>query len=220
MTEEEQIEAIKKWWQRYGTLITVALSLFLLAISSYKYWAWHQNKIKVQASVAYEHLMVAFSNHDNKAVKSYANQLISEYGNTVYAHTARLALAKLYVTHNHLSKAQPLLTDVADHAPVKALQQVARIRIARLLTAQKQYDAALTELTKIDEIAYMPVVNELRGDIYTATGQYQQAIGSYKQAMVAVKTQGIGNLYLEMKKNELAALTESRNQQKSSVQAA
>lgn len=211
MTEEEQLEAIKKWWQRYSTLITVILSVILLGLSSYKYWLWHQEKVNAQASNAYEHLMVAFSNHDNKSVKAYANQLITDYGNSVYAHAARLTLAKQFVTHEHLDKAKEMLEFVAENSPMEALKQVAKIRIARLLVAQKNYDKALLELSSIDDSAYMPVVNELKGDIFAATGKYQQAIGSYKEAITAVRTQGIGNLYLEMKTNELAALAQSES---------
>lgn len=218
MTEEEQLEAIKKWWARYSTLITVVLSLVLLSISGYKYWQWHQVKVNTQASNTYEHLMVAFSNHDNKAVKSYANQLVNEYGQTVYAHAARLTMAKLYVSQDHYDKALETLKVVANNSPLKALKQVARIRIARLLAAEKSYDDALTELTSVDDVAYLPVVNELKGDIFVATGQYKQAIVSYKEAITAVRTQGMGNLYLEMKTNELAALSQAVNAQKNSAQ--
>lgn len=210
MTEDEQIEAIKKWWQCYGTLITVVISLLLLMISGYKYWSWHQAKVKTQASTAYEQLMVAFSNQDNKAVKSYARQLTGEYNTTVYAHAARLILAKLYVSQEQYDKARENLAYVAEHAPMKSLQQIAHIRAARLLTAKQSYEKALAELALVDEKNYLPLVNELKGDIFTATGQYQKAIASYKEAMEGVHTQGIGNLYLEMKTSELAALTQSK----------
>lgn len=220
MTEEEQLEAIKKWWARYSTLITVVLSLVLLSISGYKYWQWHQVKVNTQASNTYEHMMVAFSNHDNKSVKSYANQLVNEYGQTVYAHAARLTMAKLYVSREHYDKALETLKIVANNSPLKALKQVARIRIARLLAAEKSWDDALTELTSVDDTAYMPVVNELKGDIFAATGQYQQAIVAYKEAITAVRTQGMGNLYLEMKTNELAALSQAVNARTSPAQTA
>ncbi len=211
MTEEEQLEAIKKWWHKHSTLITIVLSVILLIISGYKYWHWHQDKVVTQASNSYEHLMVALSNQDNKNVKSYANQLIKEHSHTIYAHAARLTLAKLYVNEGNLSKASELLDYVANNCPMKPLRDVARIRTARLYTAQKSYDKALTELNKVDDLVYIPVVNELKGDIYTETGQYQQAINYYKKAISEVRTQGMGNLYLEMKTNELAALAQSVN---------
>ncbi|MCE3043815.1 tetratricopeptide repeat protein [Legionella sp. 16cNR16C] len=219
MTEEEQLEAIKKWWNRYSTRITIVLSIILLAVSAYKYWNWHVEKVNIQASNAYEHMMVAYSNKDNKSIKSYANDLITNYSETVYADAARMILAKLLTSHNHFGKARTMLEDVASHSKMKALKQVARIRIARLLVAEKNYDKALEELTSVDDAAYMPVINELKGDIFAATGHYQQAITSYKEAITEVRTHGIGNLFLEMKTNELAALSQS-SVSKSNLQAA
>ncbi|MCC5015970.1 MULTISPECIES: YfgM family protein [unclassified Legionella] len=220
MTEEEQLEAIKKWWNKYSNVITVILSLVLLTVAGFKYWNWHESKMSMQASNAYEHLMVAFSNQDNKGVRSYANQLMNEYSDTVYADAARLALAKLFVTREKYEKARENLDYVAKNSKMTALKQVAKIRIARLFAAEKAYDKALAELTTIDDMAYMPVVNELKGDIYAATGKYQQAIVSYKEAITEVRTNGMGNLFLEMKTNELAALTQSMKTKNNALQAA
>lgn len=220
MTEAEQLEAIKKWWQRYSNIILVVLSVIMLTISGFKYWNWHEDKITQQASSAYEHLMLAFSNQDNKGVRAYANQLTTDYGNTVYADAARLTLAKLYVLREKYSKAEAELDHVATHSKMVTLQQVAKIRLARLLAAEKSYDKALAELTKVENSAYLPVVNELRGDIYAATGQYQQAVLSYRKAISEVQKHGMGNLFLEMKTNELAAMAQSMKISDKKVQAA
>ncbi|CEK10631.1 YfgM family protein [Legionella hackeliae] len=220
MTEDEQLEAIKKWWQKYNSVITVVLSIVLLIVAGYKYWSWHQYKVSMQASSAYEHMMVAFSNQDNKSVRAYANQLINDYGQTVYADAARLTLAKLYVGYDKYAKARENLEYVANHSKMLSLKQVAKIRIARLFAAEKAYDKALAELTQVNDETYMPVVNELRGDIYAATGKYQQALNSYKEAITAARTNGMGNLFLEMKTNELAALTQSMRKEDGNLQAA
>ena len=211
MTETEQLEALKKWWKRYNNIITITLSVILLLISGYKYWNWHQEKINQQASMTYENLMLAFSNQDNKGVRGYANQLLKDYADTVYSDAARLTLAKLYVLQEKYPKAKEALSYVANHSKMPTLQQLAKIRLARLLAAEKSYDQALKELSTVDGNAYMPVVNELRGDVYAATGQYQQAVLSYKKAIVEAQTHGMGNLLLEMKTNELASKTQSMN---------
>jgi predicted negative regulator of RcsB-dependent stress response len=209
MTEDEQLQAIKTWWQQHSRLISIILSVILLTISGYKYWHWHQEKLTAQASNTYENLMVSFSNKDKKRIKAYANHLISDYNTTIYADAARLTLAKLYVNTKNFAKAQGLLEHVANHSTLPSLKQVAKLRIARLLVAQKDYDKAMIELTAVDDKAYMPIVDEIKGDIYAATKQYQLAMSSYKDAMDAVRMQGMGNLYLEMKANEVAALTQS-----------
>ena len=220
MTEEEQLEAIKKWWNKYSNIITVVLSVILLVFAGFKYWNWHHDKISAQASNAYERMMLAFANQDNQSVQSYANQLIKDYSKTVYADAARLTLAKLFVTDDNYPKARESLEYVANHSKMPALRQVAKIRIARLFAAEKAYDKALAELASIVDTAYMPVINELKGDIYTATGQYQKAIVAYKEAITEVRTNGMGNLFLEMKTNELAALSQSMNTEDAALQSA
>ena len=93
MTEEEQLESIKKWWKQYGNLVSILLLLILFSIAGYRYWSWHQAKLTQQASIAYEHMMVALSNQNNKTVRSYANELIHEHNGSVYADAAHMTLA-------------------------------------------------------------------------------------------------------------------------------
>lgn len=208
-TEEEQLESIRNWWKRHSSALMLVFSLVLLGFSGYKYWNWHQEKILSEASNAYEQMMIAFSNQNNKAVKAYAHQIINNYSQTVYADVARMTLAKLFVEKNKYSQAKKALTEVAYNSKMAALKQVAKIRIARLLLVEKGYEGALQELAVLDDKAYMPLINELKGDIYAATGHFQQAILSYKEAISEVGTHGMGNLFLEMKTNELAAMTKA-----------
>ena len=209
MTETEQIEVIKKWWEKYNNIITILLSLILLSVAGFKYYHWHQDKITEQASMAYEHLMLAFSNQDNRGVRAYANQLLSDYDNTVYADIARLTLAKIDTLREKLPKAEEELRYVALHSKMMSIQQVAKVRLARIYVAEKAYDKALAELATVSSAAYTPVVNELKGDIYAATGQYEKAVLAYRRAVSEAKVNGIGNIFLEMKTNELAAMTQS-----------
>jgi predicted negative regulator of RcsB-dependent stress response len=220
MTEAEQIEVIKKWWKRNQNVVTVILSVILLVFSGVKYWNWHQDKINQQASNAYEHMMFAFSSQDNKSIRAYAKQLLSEYKNTIYADVAHLTLAKLYVSQDKYPKAEEELKKVANDSKMSTLKQIAKIRLARILAANKSYEQALSELNQVDNTAFTPVVSELKGDIYAATGQYQQAVLAYRKAINEVQTQGMGNLFLEMKTNEVLAMTQSLNSANKPIQSA
>jgi predicted negative regulator of RcsB-dependent stress response len=211
MTETEQLESIKRWWKRYSYLITVFFSVVLLIISGYKYWNWHQEKINQQASNAYEQLIVSFSNQDYRAVRSYASQLKKDYSASVYADAARLTLVKVFVSQEKYAKARDELDYVAKHSKMPALREIAQIRLVRLLLAEKSFDKALVELSQVDSLTYKSLVNELRGDIYAAIGQPQKAVLSYKKAIDEVQMNGMGNPFLEMKTNELAMMTQTKN---------
>ncbi|KTD75054.1 YfgM family protein [Legionella waltersii] len=220
MTEEEQLDQIKKWWRRYGNMITMTLSVILLCIAGYRYWNWHQDKIKQQASATYENMMVALSNKNIKSVRAYAGDLIKNYNNTIYSDVAHMTMAKVYVDKSKLPEAIHELQIVATNSKMTPLKQIAKIRIARLMAGEKSYTNALNELSVVDDPIYLPVINELKGDIYSAKGQYQEAISAYREAINEVRTNGMGNLFLEMKTNELAVKTQSMMTQEKKVKSA
>ena len=209
MTEEEQLDAIKAWWQRHQRWITTMLLSVLLLVAGYRYWHWHTDKITRQASMSYERLMVAVSNQDGQAIEAYAKTLAKEYPKTVYGDAAQLTLAKYWISESKWADAQHLLETVAFHAKMPALQQVARIRLARLYLENKAYDQALKYLEKTKSSMYKPLIDELKGDVYMATGRYQEAEMLYRDAREETKARGIGNVFLDMKVNELAALMQS-----------
>lgn len=209
MTETEQLEAIKAWWQRHQRVIGLVLSVVLLSVAGYRYWNWHSEKMTRQASESYERLMVASSKKDSKAIEAYSKTLIKEYPKTVYADAAELVLAKHWVSEAEWDMAQKALEHVAFHATMPALQQVARIRLARILVEQKAFDKALGYLDHMDSSVYKPLIDELKGDVYVATGRYQEADVLYREARDEAKVRGIGNLFLDMKVNELAALAQT-----------
>lgn len=202
MTEEEQLDAIKKWWKRHHRLITVVLSIVLLLTAGYRYWNWHVEKVNQQASEAYERLMVAVSQKDNKAIRSYAKQLSTAYRQTVYGDVAHLTMAHYFVMHAQEAKAREELAYVVSHSKMPALQHIASIRIARILVSEKAYDQALAQLDTLKDATYLSLVHELKGDVFAATGRASEAKALYQEARLDAKKRGVTNLFLDMKMNE------------------
>jgi len=118
-------------------------------------------------------------------------------------------LAKLYVAKDKYDQAQKELSIVAMNGSMPALKQVAKIRLARILTMNKAWDTALKTLETVDDDAYLLMINELKGDIYALAGDYPKAIDHYKLAITDAKNSNVGDGLLEMKANELAALLDT-----------
>ena len=209
MTEEEQIEALKKWWKKYSNTIIITFSLILLVLAGYKYWNWNRENTQLLASNTYEHMMFSFSNQESDKVKSYANKLIDDYSGTIYADVAHLTLAKQFIDKGEVTQGKEELQHVINQGNTKAIKQIASIRLARVLLSEKKYNQALKQLEDVKYESFQPMISELRGDIYAATGKYPQAYTAYKEAIAAAQSQGIGNLFLELKTSELAAVTHS-----------
>ncbi len=207
LNDYEQWEALKEWWKKYNAIIIVTFSLVLLALSAYKYWNWHLEQRNVQASNSYEHMMLASANHQSNKIELYANELVDKYPESIYSDAARLALAKLAVLNHDYKKAELQLEIVAKESKLSELSDVAKIRLARIWLVQKQFSQALKTLEGMDSKVYRPLVDEMKGDIYTSMNQFDKAVQFYRKALSEVQDYGVGNLFLEMKSNDLLALS-------------
>ena len=200
MTEAEQLEEIKKWWVRHQNWITLCLSVIVLIVAGYRYWNWHLEKTNYQTSTSYENMMMAVEKKDDKSIQSYANQLIKDNEKSIYASVAHLTLAKVFVNQKNIKKAEFELNQVANHSKIDVFQQIATLRLVRLWMSQKLYDKALTKLSSLDQSSYyLLLVNELKGDIFTAQGEYSKAYTSYQAAINESHSKGHVNHFLEMK---------------------
>ena len=206
LNEYEQWNALKKWWYKYNGIIILSISLILLSISAYKYWAWHAETRLQLASNLYEQMMLSAANHQNEQIKKIADQLVNDYPKSIYADAARLSLAKLAVAAKDYAQAEQALKWVANHSETSELVDVAKIRLARVWLAKNQYADALTILKNMHSKAYLPIVDELKGDIYTHMNQYDKAVDFYRKALSEVQNYGVGNLFLEMKSTDSAAV--------------
>lgn len=182
VTEEEQIEAIKKWWKRYGNHFISGLIVVLLAISGWKYWQQRQNIVKQAASVSYEHLMQAHARQDSSGVQAQANTLLTQYGKSVYADGARLLLAETAVKNKQYQQAIKYLNEVMTLSKINSLQQIARLRLVRIYLYQKQYAQALQLINVTNDKAYLPYIYELKGDVYAEQGNAEKAHAYYQKA--------------------------------------
>lgn len=204
-TEAEQIEAIKKWWEKYGnTLLTVVL-LFILVIVGFRWWQQRNVDIRAQASIAYEQLLESVAQADSTGIEAHSNHLIKEYGQTVYAANAALFAAKLAVEKDDFDQALRQLDWVIAHANTSAIKQSARLRAARILLLQGKTDLAMEKLAQVDDSAFQPTIDEVKGDIYVAMKQFPAARDNYQQALDGMSAAGFANPMLQLKLSTLPA---------------
>ena len=84
----------------------------------------------------------------------------------------------------------------------RILDNILRIRAARLAVALKRYDEAESYLRAAGDDAVKGVVTEIRGDIAAAKGQKQEAVKLYREALDLVK-EGFEKPGLKMKYENL-----------------
>ncbi len=205
VTEEEQIEAIKRWWNKYGNLLSTIALVVLLIFYGYRWYQGHLQSVAINASRAYEQLMHYAAEDDSVALTAQANYIKTNYPNSIYATGASLLLARESVSHHKLQEAKTHLEWVTKHSSAATLITLANIRLARIELEEKNYTNALTILSKIKNPSFNVVVLELKGDIYRAKGDIQQAKLRYRKALEALPNSFKNKVsLLSMKLNQLS----------------
>ncbi|HEX7762914.1 MAG TPA: tetratricopeptide repeat protein, partial [Cellvibrio sp.] len=133
-----------------------------------------------------------------------AGQLKDANSKSMYAHSAAFFLAKLAVEDNKLDDAVSELKWVLSAKPDAATGQLARLRLARVLTAQKAYDEALAQLSPEPAAAFVADYAEARGDILKLQGDLGAARTSFEKALNSIDPQQQERyMLLQMKVDDL-----------------
>jgi len=205
ITEEQQIETLKKYWKEYGFSIVLGIILAIVVGSGWRFYQKYKTQKSEQASLIYERVMIDLVNNQNDDAKQQANHLIQQFSGTPYAKLAALTLAKQAVNQNKLDKAIDSLHWVVNHASNRALKQIAKIRLSRIYIQQNKAEQALKTLTTINAKSYKGLVLETQGDAYLKLGQTNKARDAYQAALKATPNPEVMRPILQMKLNNLPA---------------
>lgn len=211
-TEEEQVEALKKWWEENGTQLLIGIVVVLGGIFGFRTWEANTAEAAETASNLYEDLAQVtnigpfdrISEEDQKTAEFIANQLTSEYADSVYAHFASMHMAKLAVDRDDLASAEASLRWSLDNGVDDTIGIIVNERLARVLFAKDDFEGALKVLDSKEPSAYAHSYEELRGDIYYAMDNLEEAKAAYDRALASVENPDAFP-YLKMKSQDISA---------------
>ncbi len=215
-TDEEQVELLRQWWRKHGRFTIIVIVAVIVMSFGWRYWQQREVAIAQRASAVYEQLQNSITTGNQSALESQAAYLISEYPRTPYAKNAALLLAQQAVNDGKFDQALAKFAWVIEKSKQPAIRQVARIRSARILLAQKKPQAAFKILTKVDDDAYQASIDRVRGDIYLSQGKKQQAREAYTKALALLSPTDVTRPLLQMKLDELAGSSKKSAKKKRS----
>ncbi len=125
-TEEEQLEAMKKWWQENGKSIISGVVLGLGALAGWNIWQENKKTTLMEASSLYQELLTANTNTQTDSVQKLSERLTTEYSGTPYANFGQLFQAKQKVETNDLSGAKNILQRLLADSDDSELNHIVR----------------------------------------------------------------------------------------------
>ena len=197
--EKQREEEIQQWWKDNWVSIIGGIVIAIVGIIAF--WSWRDYQMSQKQLQTASLYSVISNTKDVKIddVKSYIDTNKNEYGQIV-----SFQLANLYVAEGKYQEAYNALVDNIQAGMVNdsILNDVARIRAARLAIELKKFNDSVALLDKIENDSFKAVALELKGDNAKAQGKNKEALDFYNKAVELYESINT-NIVLKLKRDSL-----------------
>jgi len=203
LEEQDKIDGIKNWWDRFGNAVVILLTVFLVTIAGMQAWNYYQQKQAQQAADLYALLQQVKTSGDASRINDAAQLLTEGFPSSGYAPRAALIAAQADVEAGNSKRALQNLQWVIDRAKEPTMHDVARLRMAGILLDEEKYDDALKVLNAQHGETFLGLYLDRKGDILAAAKKISEARLSYQAALEKLsKTNNYHNI-VQMKLDAL-----------------
>ena len=206
LEEQEKIDQIKSWWNKYSIVITIILTASLVTIGGTQAWKYYQQKQAYQAADLYFLLEGVKESGNAEKINDAAHLLTEGFPSSGYASRAAIISAQSDVQSGNNKRAIQSLQWIIDHAKEPALHDLARLRIAGILLDEERYEEAIKTLNTQDNETFAGLYLDRKGDILSALNKNSEARLSYQAALEKLSK---SNNYYNIVQMKLDALGES-----------
>ncbi len=222
LTEEEQIEAFKRWWKENGTMLMAAVAIAAGGYFGFGLYQSSQEKSAQANSALYDKMVSAVeatadkpSDAQTAAIKSAANAVTNEDDSGLYGDLAHFQLAKVAVDAGQLDQAETHLRAVVANSDTPSSIELAKLRLARVQAAAGKTEEALAILDKTPSDAFKASYAESKGDVLLSLGRLEEAYTAFESANLALESQeggaGMRGNILKFKMDNARVVTQADN---------
>ena len=181
-TEEQQVDAIKKWCKKYLKWVVVLLVIIFVAIlvkTLYHHSISKDNLISVDK---FEVIYNKLQNDEvsNVAIKNAKNYI--ENNKNEYSSLLNLNLSKIYVERKNYNEAINSLNWIINNSSDANLLNIAKVRLARLYIFNSKFDLAKEIIGTIKSQSWRLQKTILMGDLYSKENKLDLAKKEYLKA--------------------------------------
>lgn len=185
-TDDEKVEAIKKWWKENGVSVVGGVAIGLGAIFGYRAWVAYQDSVGQQASAAFEQVLASADAEDPETTIKQSELLAEEFSSTAYATLAALVQSRVELEVGNLAGVRKALQQAIAKSPDPGLTHIAALRLIRVLIADGDTAKAASLVAKHGGSAsFAGAFAAMRGDIARAEGRPSDARAAYEEAIAA-----------------------------------
>ncbi|CAK0774066.1 Ancillary SecYEG translocon subunit [Gammaproteobacteria bacterium] len=183
VTEEQQVEAIKKWWKENGVSVITGAALGLAIVFGVRAWNdWRAGKTE-SASELYQRVEIGLKADNSSIVEQVGKRLMDEYPTSIYATLGALAQAGIFMKKSDPASARGSLEWVITQGLDPRIKAIAQLRLGHLFLDQGDHARALTLSAAAALAGFQAEADELRGDALRLQGDQKGARSAYQSAL-------------------------------------
>lgn len=206
LTDEEQAERLKRWWDRNGTSLVLSVVVAVGAVLGWRYYQSYTEDRANAASAAYMAYLEAQAL--GEPVADLLAVLDTDHVGSAYHVFALLHRAAAQAEEKDWEEAFAYLERAVALAQEGLLADVARYRAAQVLYQLDRLDDALEHLAKIKGAGFQVPVADLSGDIHVAQEDVAAARSAYQAGVEAAQERAGAAFAIELLELKLASLAD------------
>ena len=205
LTDQQQAEIVKKWLKDNGLSILISIALRISGYFGLQYYQQDKLRGYENASRLYAEIEFALKQQRMSQAQNLLLEMDNSFSGSPYQYQSHLALAKLYMDSLDYDNAIIQLEFIIDNASDESFRHIARLRIARIMVEQNQFDEALLLLDSISSVpkAYAPYYQSIKGDIYASQGLLDKAKTAYSMALESLEPGNFDFDFIKMKSDQI-----------------
>ena len=209
LQEEEQIDAIKQWWQENKVSVIGAIVLTLGGSFGWSQYQDYTSATAIAAADTYDEILLERASGESvDQLAMLADTIRDENGSIAFAEFAALQVAAAAAEEGNFEQAQIELEKVMAGVEVDStLGQLAQLRLAKVKAALGQEEAAIAIL-ELGSDSFPVSYAQVLGDIHLAAGREAAALEAYQTAKAASLMLGGQSGLIDLKVSSLSLRTE------------
>ena len=201
--EQEQLDALKAWWQDNGTSILGIILIVLASVGGWRGWEYYQNQQSIESATLFQQFIQQMDSGDVDRINDAAIAIRDKFSGSGYSPRAMLLASGVNEQNEDRIVAKGQLQWVIDNASEEGLKDVARLRMAALLLDEEQYAEAMQQLGGTHTPAFDGLYSDLKGDVLLAQGKTDEARSSYNLAYEKLNDDSTYRAIVQMKMDAL-----------------
>lgn len=189
LEEQEQLAKIKGFWAQYGRFILLVTILVLVIVCGWAGWQFWQNRQAADVSNLFDEFSQAVTSRDAAKAKEVITEIQSKYAKATPTPVVSLIGANFLIEMNDLGAAKEILSWVAEKGGDEGYKALASLRLADVLTNEKDYERALEVLSFKFPQEFVGLAEDRKGNVYYAQGKLDDAKASFINAFQALSGQ-------------------------------